>query len=100
MEAFVKDVLKCTFPNDPGDVHYKLIDPDGKTILPRAWEGTVKPGWRITIHTSPTPVKHAKTASPPQSPQATAERKPRKTYDSYEGDGKKNPTILREHQNH
>jgi hypothetical protein len=50
MEAFVKDVLKDALLDDPDDLRYKLIDPNEKVILPRAWEGTVKPGWCITIH--------------------------------------------------
>jgi hypothetical protein len=66
MEAFVKDVLKDAVLDNPSDIYYRLIDSEGKTILPRAWEGTVKPGWSITIHTPGAPSPPF-TNSPPTS---------------------------------
>lgn len=37
--------------------HYDLMGPDGGIIIPSAWETTIEPDWKITMHMWPLPEK-------------------------------------------
>jgi len=37
--------------------HYDLMGPDGGIIIPSAWETTIEPDWKITMHMWPMPEK-------------------------------------------
>ena len=46
--------------------HYDLMGPDGGIIIPSAWETTIEPDWKITMHMWPLPEK--KDEGPPIPP--------------------------------
>ncbi|KAF2852036.1 hypothetical protein T440DRAFT_447561 [Plenodomus tracheiphilus IPT5] len=48
--------------------HYDLEGPDGKTILPQAWDRVIQPDWAITMHMWPMPEPPPQPASLPPTP--------------------------------
>ena len=67
MEALIRQAFEHVEDIGPHvqNGHYDLMGPDGGIIIPSAWETTIEPDWKITMHMWPMPEKKEEELPPP-----------------------------------